>query len=135
MNKRTGANSVRFCTMTQPRPLLTFHLRSGFKCGKLITVFHQSDVIKLTLKPNTLAIALYAVIFDEVPSTRASELAQELLKTQESTMIDSIISDIDFEIATPAQCVKDIHDCRASEQELRNYLARLSTELKALRHV
>lgn len=82
--------------------------------------------------PSPLGIALYSMIFERDPVEKAPSHADYLFRAQTSELVRSIIIDIDHELATPAQRVRDIVNCNASETDLRQFLEILSARLKEL---
>lgn len=72
------------------------------------------------------------MIFERDPVEKAPSHADYLFRAQTSELVRSIIIDIDHELATPAQRVRDIVNCNASETDLRQFLEILSARLKEL---
>ncbi len=72
------------------------------------------------------------MIFESEPITRAASQADYLFRSQDRNIIHSIIEDIEAELTSPTQNVRDIVDCKASESDLREFLLELSKHLKEL---
>ena len=74
-------------------------------------------------------IALYYIIFDPKPQSRAKEIANRLKKEKSQETLKIIRSAIIDELTHPKQKLKAILDLKASEQDIREYLKLLSEEL------
>jgi len=82
-----------------------------------------------------VTLALYGVIFKERPSESAEQIARQFLKHRTPEELEWIVNEIRLELNDPAQQVRDTLDCRASEEDLREYLQRFCDCLERLRTV
>jgi len=74
-----------------------------------------------------LSLVLYGVIITERPQERAAFIASRLDHLDR----DWLVSEIEDELRNPSQSVQDILDLPASEEDLREFLALVTRELRA----
>ncbi len=77
-----------------------------------------------------IALMLYPVMFEAEPATRAASVAARAGKEQTPEQLQETAREIRLELAEPTQQVRDILDCRASEEQLRGYLRALADHLE-----
>ncbi len=75
------------------------------------------------------------MIFESNPISRAATHADTLFHSQDRNVIQSIIEDIEAELSSPSQNVRDIVDCKASESALREFLLELKNQLRQLNNL
>jgi len=69
-----------------------------------------------------ISLALYGVIFDHAPTERVADAVASFLEQRPAEELEVFVREIKLELDEPTQQVRDILDCRASEQELRDFL-------------
>ena len=69
-----------------------------------------------------ISLALYGVIFDLAPTERVADVVASFVEQRPAEELEVFVREIKLELDEPTQQVRDILDCRASEQELRDYL-------------
>lgn len=69
-----------------------------------------------------ISLALYSVSFDDAPTERVADVVALFVKQRSSEQLALFVQEIRIELDDPTQQVRDILECRASEEELRNYL-------------
>jgi hypothetical protein len=69
-----------------------------------------------------ISLVLYPVIFALDPATHCERVATMVAKEDSAERIKVIVQEIALELQDPTQQVREILGCRASEQDLRNYL-------------
>jgi hypothetical protein len=79
-----------------------------------------------------ISLPLYAVIFYPAPVSRAVSVATMFVRQMPPDQLQQMIDEIRLELADPTQQIQDILDCRASEQELRDYLRVFADNLERL---
>lgn len=103
-----------------------------FCCGACLRNYAQKSGKGLTDRwMSPLSIALYGTQFYEQPARRAGWHADQLLAERDAAWIEILLEDIDSELETPEQRVRDILDCRPSEEECRRFLSELAVHLRA----
>jgi len=80
--------------------------------------------------PCPLGLVLYGMIFENDPVSKATTHADYFLKDHDATTIKSICEDIELELAAPSQKVRDIVNCLASEETLREFLSIVAQRLR-----
>ncbi len=80
-----------------------------------------------------ISLALYDVLFDHAPTKRVAEVAAAFVERLPAKEREAFVREIQLELNEPTQQVRDILDCRASEQELRDYLRRFCEHLEPSR--
>jgi hypothetical protein len=79
-----------------------------------------------------ISLALYPVQFDESPAERAAEVAASLAQDRSEELLALFAREMRLELEEPTQQVRDMLDCRASEEEVRNFLRSVAEEIEAL---
>ncbi|HET8843545.1 MAG TPA: WD40 repeat domain-containing protein, partial [Ktedonobacteraceae bacterium] len=79
--------------------------------------------------PGALSLVLYGVIFSLQPQKDAERIVALLRDQQSEETLARIEEEIRLELASPTQSVRDILDLRASEQDLREFLALVANKL------
>ena len=69
-----------------------------------------------------ISLVLYGTIFDSNPVERAETDAESFVAEYTPDQLQILVDEIKFELRNPTQQVRDIHDCRASEAQLREFL-------------
>jgi hypothetical protein len=69
-----------------------------------------------------ISLVLYYVQFDESPIGRETEVTDHFIQTRPTEELEWCAQEIRFELECPTQQVRDIIDCRASEDVLRMFL-------------
>jgi hypothetical protein len=69
-----------------------------------------------------ISMALYGVQFDESPIGREAEVTDHFIQTRPTKGLEWFAQEIRLELERPTQQVRDIIDCRASEDVLRVFL-------------
>lgn len=101
---------------------------SFWTCPACARRFAQRDGGELTERwGSALSLVLYGVIFTERPQERAALIASRLDHLDR----DWLVSEIEEELRNLSQSVRDILDLRASEEDLREFLALVARELRA----
>jgi hypothetical protein len=102
------------------------------QCGRHYTLKNSGRLVFRWGHP--ISLVLYPVIFDEKPSARATEVAGRFVAEQSPEWQSELIREIELELREPTQAVRDILDCRGSEQELREFLRLVASHVaEALR--
>lgn len=117
--------SVKLIVLPESGKQITF-----FLCPHCHRHFAQPPGNSLTERwGGALSLVLYGVIFSPTPQTEADRTVA-LLRTQNSReALARMESEIRLELASPKQNVRDILDLRASEQDLREFLAQVADKL------
>ena len=89
-------------------------------CGRRYALEIGRQLTFRWLHPVTLA--LYGVIFQERPIEGVGLIAQQFLKHRSPEELEWIVNEIRLELNDPTQQVRDTLDCRASEEDLRQFL-------------
>ncbi len=79
-----------------------------------------------------ISLALYAVQFDSSLCGRAAEVAASLAQDRSEEQLTLFAREMRLELEEPTQQVRDILDCRASEDELRGFLQSVAEEVEVL---
>jgi hypothetical protein len=81
-----------------------------------------------------ISLALYGLIFERNPVPRAEADAEATVKQGSSTPeeLQRMVDEIRLELNEPTQQVRDILDCQASEEQLREFLRRYADHLEKL---
>jgi hypothetical protein len=69
-----------------------------------------------------ISLALYSVQFETSPVDRAADVTAALIRQRPAERLESFAREIRLELDEPTQQVRDILDCTASEEELREFL-------------
>src|SRR6266436_316745 len=69
-----------------------------------------------------ISLPLYGVMFDDMPTERAEAEAKLFVKQKPASYLRTMIEEIRLELRDPTQQVRDIVDCRASEEKVREFL-------------
>jgi len=69
-----------------------------------------------------ISLPLYGVQFDDIPAERAETEAKMLVEQRPPAYLRLMVEEIRLELRDPTQQVRDILDCRASEEKLREFL-------------
>ncbi len=101
---------------------------SFWECPRCHRRFTQQESGALTERwGGALSLVLYGVIFDEYPQQRAASVASRLGHLDR----DWLVAEIELELRSPSQSVREIHDLSASEEDLREFLGLVAAELHA----
>lgn len=121
--------SVRLIVLPESNEQITF-----FRCPQCQRDFAQTPGKSLTERwRGALSLVLYGVIFSLKPQADADRIAASLVRAESREKIAWMENEIRLELASPKQNVRDILDLRASEQDLREFLALVADKLhKAL---
>ena len=99
-------------------PRITF-----FECPECRRHYALKPGKELTFRwLHPISLALYGVIFDDAPTERVADVVASFVAQRLAEELAVFVREIRFELDEPTQQVRDILDCRASEQELRDYL-------------
>jgi hypothetical protein len=77
-----------------------------------------------------ISLALYGVISDQAPTERVADILSSFVEQRHPEELEEFVREIKIELNEPTQQVRDILDCRAPEQELRDYLRLLCGHLE-----
>ena len=77
-----------------------------------------------------ISLVLYPVIFEPDPGQHCERVAEMFAKQESSEQIKLIVQEIKLELDDPTQQVRDILECRASEEDLRKYLRCVADRLE-----
>ena len=99
-------------------------------CGRHYALKSGKQLTFRWLHP--ISLALYPVLFDESLSGRAAEVAAQLANGRTTKEIEMFRREILLELEEPTQQVRDILDNRASEVELREFLASVAEQIGSL---
>jgi hypothetical protein len=69
-----------------------------------------------------ISLVLYPVIFEADPGQHCERVADLFAGQESSERIKLIVQEIKLELDDPTQQVREILECRASEEDLRKYL-------------
>src|SRR5262245_21001217 len=106
---------------------------SFFECPSCRYHYQLKPGKQLTFRwLHPISLALYGVIFEESPGGRAAELAASIARDRSAEELEWIVREIRQELEAPTQAVRDILDCRASEETLRAFLDSIAGEMEAL---
>lgn len=78
-----------------------------------------------------LTLALYPVIFEASPAPLAPRVASSFRADWPEEKIEAMVREIRLELDDPTVSVRAQMDCRASEEDLREYLRRLTSCLES----
>jgi hypothetical protein len=78
-----------------------------------------------------ISLVLYPVLFEAAPLARVDDIAHRLLEQWTPEQVRAAIAEIELELASPTQPLRDILDNQASEELCRVYLASLVIALRA----
>jgi len=70
-----------------------------------------------------VSLALYGVIFEPLPFPHAHRIAKSLVQNRSPDEIVALVNEIELEIESPTQRVRDILENVATEAECREFLA------------
>jgi hypothetical protein len=105
-----------------------------FECPKCERCYALQPGQHLTFRwMHPITLVLYRVIFDAAPVERAGIVAKKFAQYYSREKQISMIEEIRLELADPTQQVRDSLDCRASEEDLREYLRSFCECLEHLR--
>ena len=76
-----------------------------------------------------VCVALYGVQFAQDPLPQAQRVAQALVAQYPANQLAAMVAEIDLELATPTQQVREMLDSAATEGRCREFLAALSSML------
>ena len=76
--------------------------------------------------PGPLSLVLYGVIFEQRPQDSAARIAGLFV---DDPRRDDIVAEIRLELREPSQSVREILDLRASETDLREFLALVADQI------
>jgi hypothetical protein len=77
-------------------------------------------------------LALYGVIFDPNPVEHAETQAEKFVRQMPIEGLQAMIEEIRLELTDPTQQVRDMLDCRASEDQLREFLSLFTNHVEKL---
>ena len=69
-----------------------------------------------------ISLALYSVQFDDIPVKRAEAEAKLFVKQEPTSYLRKTVEEIRLELRDPTQQVREILDCRAREENVREFL-------------
>jgi hypothetical protein len=69
-----------------------------------------------------ISLALYELIFDPPTDAAALRAAESLQEGRTDDEVAALVKEIRLELNDPTQQVRDILDCRGTEEELREFL-------------
>jgi hypothetical protein len=79
-----------------------------------------------------ISLALYGVIFDPNPVEHAETQAEKFVRQMPIEGLQAMIEEIRLELTDPTQQVRDMLDCRASEDQLREFLSLFTNHVEKL---
>ena len=98
------------------------------KCQRHYTKESGQSLHDRWLSP--LSLALYPIIFNSNPESRVKEIADLLKRDFSQKKLDILINDINDELNNPKQKLKEILNLKASEQDIREFLALLRDKIQ-----
>jgi hypothetical protein len=103
-----------------------------YSCPSCTRAFalHQKIMRLAEAWPGPISLALYSVLFSEAPSAEATRKADIFAQQNERALCEKVGKEIELELASPVQLVRDILDSRQSEEELRDYLKLFAQRLR-----
>lgn len=118
----TDSMGERLCLRCEGVPLVRtepiFDDVSFFECptcGRRYTLRAGKGLTFRWLHP--ISLALYLIIPDPLPSARAAEIATRLKKELPLKILKLLVQEVRLELETPTQQLRDIVDCRATEED------------------
>jgi hypothetical protein len=119
------------CPGTELQPLPSPKAIAFFECPTCLRGFTRHESGALTERwMGPLSIALYAVIFEEHPQSKAVRVAAQLRSQRGAADCALIAREIRTELSAPTQPVREILGMRASEHDLREFLERIADALE-----
>lgn len=104
---------------------------SFFECPKCHRNFARKAGGTLCFRwMHPISLVLYPVIFERDPLQHCERIATMFAKQESIERIKLIVQEITLELDDPTQQVRDILDCRASEEDLRRYLRAVADRLE-----
>jgi hypothetical protein len=95
-----------------------------YECGQCRRQFAHSPGKSLCFRwLHPISLVLYPVIFSTSPTAEAPRVAAMLAEQRTPEEFDRFLREIHLELDEPTQQIRDIFDCRASEDQLRRYLS------------
>ena len=100
------------------------------KCGQGYGKEKGKTLIE-SRRDSSFAIPLYSIIFEKekVSNEKINQIASGYLK-YDKRYIKVLIEDIDEELTNPKRKLTDFHDMHGTEEIARDYMSRLSEEIK-----
>lgn len=98
-------------------------------CQRRYTLSPGKGLASRWLEP--IALVLYGAQFDQRPQDRAVELAEMLMRQRAPEQLLSYAEEIRLELKDPTQRVRDILDCIAGEEDLREFLRLVAEHIEA----
>lgn len=118
------------CKTTALIPLASPDEISFYECPQCRRQFARKPGHALHFRwMQPISVALYPVIFEQNPEQGCEQVADTLAEQKSTEWIRLLIQEIRLELADPTQQVRDILDCRATEEDLRAYLRCLAEQL------
>lgn len=132
-----------YAQMTQDLESIAFPVRNCLRCVETpLSRLPESDAVstfylctrckrQYELKPDRslsyrwrhpISLALYGVIFNPHPVGEAQRVAQSLMRAYSSAHVKVFAKEIELELTSPTQQVRDILENVASEEECREFL-------------
>jgi hypothetical protein len=129
-----GAAAGRYKDLS--RSILRSHFFECLACGRQYALRPGQELTYRWRHP--ISLALYGVIFDPPTNAAVLRAAESLREGRSDDEIAALVKEIRLELNDPTQQVRDILDCRATEEELRNFLGlvclSIESALKSGRH-
>jgi hypothetical protein len=121
---------VELDLLPESSPRITFYACSN--CNRHYAKQPEESLHDRWLSP--LSIVLYPVIFVPKPQLHAQKAAEGFFHHGDYSeeWLKRVLSDIENELETPTQKVREILELEATEEDLREYLELFRRELKAL---
>jgi hypothetical protein len=106
---------------------------SFFECPKCHRNFAQKPGGALCFRwLHPISLVLYPVIFEAHPGRHCERIANMFAEQESSERIKLIALEIKLELDDPTQHIRDILECRASEEDLRRYLRCVADRLNKI---
>lgn len=119
------------CKTTELLPLPSPDGISFFECPKCHRDFARKAGGALTFRwLHPISLVMYPVIFEGDPGQDCERVAEMFATQKSSEQIKLMIQEIRLELHDPTQQVRDILECRASEEDLRKYLRCVADRLE-----
>jgi hypothetical protein len=119
------------CKTTELVPLASPDGISFFECPKCHRNFARKAGGALFFRwLHPISLVLYPVSSEPDPCQHCERIADMFAKEKSSEQIKWIVQEIRLELDDPTQQVRDILECRASEEDLRNYLRCVADRLE-----
>jgi hypothetical protein len=121
------------CGVADLAPLPSPQGAAFFRCPRCEREFFRTASGALVFRwGHPISLILYPVLFDEDPAARCAQVAALFAEQSPPEKLRQAIDEIRLELNHPAQPVREIVGCRASEAALRDFLRCVASQLDSL---